>query len=228
MQTLFNASRAEAHFATQMLLESMPLANILSVQRVENGPQHDAFLKRRSALIAELSTSGVVWSEKSHAQWVFHGTVDAAVDQIIRAGSHGFDCSSPVRNGRRFGHGVYLALAADRAHRYSAGPPDAPARRRMILCRALAGRAWQGQRDMREPPRGWHSLADRPESPSVIVLQDRAQACPCFVLTYTVPEPPREPDSGLQLPSWHLHGPQEAGQDLRAAMLRVQSWMASA
>jgi hypothetical protein len=189
-QTLFNASSAEAHFATQLLRESLPSAHVLSVQRVENGAQHDAFLRRRGALMAELATSGTAWSEEAHARWLFHGTADAAVDQIVGAGSPGFDCSSPMRNGRHLGHGVYLAAEARRAHLYAAAAPApglaGPAHRRLLLCRALVGRACQGRADMRAPPPGGHSLCDFPRAPAIFVVPG-AQACAAFVVRYALP-----------------------------------------
>ncbi len=191
VRTLFEASSTEIHFATQLVRESLPSAHILSVLRVEIGLQHEAFLRRRSALIAELSTSGTAWSEEFHARWLFHGTVDSIVDRIVSPGSLGFDCgSSSIRNGRRLGHGTYFAVEARRAHRYTLPPSGASAYRRMLLCRALVGRGWPGNVDMRAPPPGWHSLCDNPRAPSIFAVQESAQACPCFVVGYIVPASP--------------------------------------
>ena len=187
-RALFEASADEASFPKQLLLESLPSAHILSVRRVENGPQHDAYLARRSRLVADLSAAGVAWDEDAHARWAFHGTAHSTVDLITRPGSKGFDYVSPaVRNGCCYGHGVYLALAASLAHRYTAGPPAAPARRLLILCRALVGRAGLGRADEPRIPLGCHSLCDSLSAPTMFVVQDGAQACPCFVVEYVLP-----------------------------------------
>jgi hypothetical protein len=229
MRTLFKAYSAEVHFVTQLLRETMSQAHILSVQRVENGPQHDAFLRRRRSLIAELATSGIAWSEESHARWAFHGTADAAVDQIVRPGSPGLDCTSIARlgNGSRLGRGAHLSPAADLANRCARAPPAAPLLRRVVLCRALVGRTWKGGEDLRGPPLGWHSLTDRPQSPSVFALPHSAQACPSFVVAYTVPAPPRDmgPGSGPRAPPLYrdlrvLREPRQH-EDVHAALLRV-------
>ena len=168
-------------------------ATIQRIQRVENGHQYEAFLQQKETIteeIAELAELGVQCSNV--VQLLFHGTKKDSTQDIIHRKAAGFEpLASGVRTGSIWGNGVYFARDAAYSHKYC--EELASGERQMLLNQVLVGLSTQGNPSINLYPkvRGasnqslrYHSLVDRPQSPTIFVVAHSNQAYPAYLITY--------------------------------------------
>jgi poly [ADP-ribose] polymerase 10/14/15 len=94
---------------------------VLSVQRVQNGPMWQSYaVKRQSVLLRE---DPAIAAARFERDCLFHGTDEGTVDKIV---TMGFNRSFCGKNATMYGKGVYFARDAS----YSFSPQCA----RLCLC----------------------------------------------------------------------------------------------
>ncbi len=126
---------------------------------------------------------GDSWDESSMVRWLFHGTSDASIDEIINDTVFGFKALMSER--ASYGKGIYFASTASYSVPYCCSSKSSSRGPRRMLVGAVAlGRIAKGSSGMCSPPPGYHSLANSAESPDIFVVQDGASAYPAYVISF--------------------------------------------
>ena len=182
------ASTGEYAQVSARFLASMPNATIVSVERVENGPMHEAFLLQASTLKKQI---GADWDQDAMRMMLFHGT--DAVEQIINsADGHGFlPLLAGTSTGAIYGDGTYFASTARYSHGgYVKSLPSGC--KQVFLVDVLVGRSAQGRKGLKMCPllpgqryARYNSLVDNVNNASIFVVQHSNQAYPSYLITYT-------------------------------------------
>ena len=147
---------------------------IAEVHRVHNKFLFDAFRLRTTCLRA---ACGNDWNETSMIQWLFHGTSDTNIDEIVHDNVFGF--KSLLCKRTSFGRGTYFATKAS----YSVSREYCSSGRRIILAAVALGRSAEGHSDALFPPSGYHSFVNCSSNPTVFAIPDGASAYPAYVIS---------------------------------------------
>jgi poly [ADP-ribose] polymerase 7/11/12/13 len=181
-----DTSSAEYEVVRSAFARTMPHAEIDSIQRVENGPQHEAFSLHFSQVAASLAHGGVPGGV---TRMLFHGTGDEPAVQSIVHGS-GFQVTlSGSRVGALYGEGTYFARDASYSNNFACILPNG--QRQMLAAEVVVGRCARGSAGMRQCPllprerfKRFNSLVDNEANPSIFVVQNSSQAYPAYLITY--------------------------------------------
>lgn len=174
---LFNKSMIQHH-------------TVIGVQRCENTGLRYLYEGQKKCM---QMTFGEQWNVKTMESWAFHSPGVASDFEGVPGGQilyHGFLPSLSKKDRQKYGEGVYFAKEASTAGYF------ALARHHntfcMFLCRILLGRTVQGSDGcsvLPLDPKGYHgqrcdTFVDNESRPEICVVQQKAQAIPCFVITY--------------------------------------------
>ena len=175
-----------------------PGHEVVRLERVENGFQHQAFKGKLQAMRAHGD-----FDPRVMRRLLFHGTRDpASVRKICTAMDAGFlPLLSGSRNGEAYGSGCYFARDARYSHGYSAAvDPADPSLRQIILADVAVGHCTQGRPGLKAGPvmptkfqptgdgagtRRFNSFVDNVDNASIFVVPHSSQAYPAYVITYT-------------------------------------------
>ena len=133
-------------------------------------------------------------TEHQFVKWLFHGTKQETIDNIVNSGYLPMLTGSAV--GAIWGDGTYFARDSKYNHDYTEPKNDVLTRqsqRKMLLNRVIVGEWDQGAQGIKNFPmvngekyRQCNSLVDNVENPSIFVIQHSNQAYPAYVITYTL------------------------------------------
>lgn len=165
-------------------------ANILRVQRVENGLQEDGSAKPYyAALRKSIEDQGITFEPGVHTRWAFHGT--DAIESIINNPLSGFQpLASGARLGSVWGSGSYFARDAKYVldGNFCQAAPDGT--RQMLMCLVMTGIPCLGAVDQkgvlpfREKPHRYNSTVDSLSSPEIFIVQHPSAAYPAYLITF--------------------------------------------
>jgi len=167
-------------------LKTMQRANIVQIDRVENGVMHQSFLLQASTLKKQM---GAEWDRNKMRQMLFHGT--EAIDVIVNSvDGYGFlPLLAGTSTGAIWGDGTYFARDAKYSNDYAKTLSNE--RRQMFLVDVLVGKSAQGAEHMKTCPllpsekyKRYNSLVDTVDNSSIFVVQHSNQAYPAYVHTY--------------------------------------------
>jgi hypothetical protein len=97
------------------LLRTLTGATVDSIERVENGPQHELYSVHRRNLERDVAQSG-----KKVVHLLFHGTSEEAVQSIVHSDSAGFlPLLAGTTTGALWGDGTYFARDASYSDTYA-------------------------------------------------------------------------------------------------------------
>jgi hypothetical protein len=124
---LFELARGGEEFAAIAgeFLRTLPWAEVDSIERVENGAQHELYSVHRSNLERDIaSTVAAGWNggggPGQAVKMLFHGTSREAVESIVHADSEGFlPLLSGSTTGELWGVGTYFARDASYSDSYA-------------------------------------------------------------------------------------------------------------
>jgi len=167
-------------------LKTMPMANVVQIDRVENGAMHQSFSLQASTLKKQM---GAEWDRNRMRQMLFHGT--EALDIIVNS-VDGY-CFLPLlagsSTGAIWGDGTYFARDAQYSNDYAKNLSSQ--KKQMLLVDVLVGQSAQGAKSMKMCPllpgekyKRYNSLVDTLDKPSIFVVQHSNQTYPAYVLTY--------------------------------------------
>ena len=154
-----------------------PPTRILAIHRVQNMSQFTAFRHRTHRLRA---ACGDEWDETRMVLWLFHGTSDEAMDEIINDNVFGFKPLMCQRTS--FGKGTYFAKRA--SYSISFCSPQKGYQKRIIVAAVAVGHSALGMDKDLFPPKGFHSFVNDMKDPSIFVIPDGASAYPAYVITF--------------------------------------------
>jgi hypothetical protein len=101
------------------LLRTLTGATVDSIERVENGPQHELYSVHRRNLERDVAQAGG-WAERKIVQLLFHGTSEEAVQSIVHSDSAGFlPLLAGSTTGALWGDGTYFARDASYSDSYA-------------------------------------------------------------------------------------------------------------
>jgi Ca2+-binding EF-hand superfamily protein len=165
---------------------------ILSVERIENGPQVDgSAVPYCSAVRRSLQEQGVAFEAGSHVVWTFHGANDDAITSIV---SNPIAGVQPLVAGSRacniWGSGTYMARDAKYVAdgKFCGNRPDGS--RRMLMCLTTSGMsclgdpAHKGLLPYRQKPHRYHSSVDSLSAPEIYVVQHAGAVMPAYLITF--------------------------------------------
>ncbi len=190
-------------------------AQITSIERVENGPQHESFHVQKKNILRDLDVSGSRFAgRRDLVRTLFHGSNQKNIQAIVNGQAAGF---IPILSGSVTGHiygtGSYFARDAGYSHDYT---EDVAGERKMLLNEVIVGEWAQGAPGMSNYPkasgtrdnqhRQCNSLVNKPENPSIFVIPHANQAYPAYVITYTGAAPPPR----LRFSCWLVSAPRSS------------------
>jgi len=120
-----------------------------------------------------------VGKERINEMELFHGTAYDVIDGICKDGIDWRVCG---KNGTLYGHGSYFAKNASYSVDYAQANPSGECK--MFLASVLVGKYSKGSRALVKAPEGFHSVVDRPYSPSIYVVFLIKQAYPAYVISF--------------------------------------------
>jgi ankyrin repeat protein len=153
---------------------------IRAIHRVQNPALFHSFQSRVNNLRA---ACGDDWDESGMVRWLFHGTSDENIDEIVKDPIFGFKAFLNKR--ASFGKGIYFANTASYSVSYCSPSDSAGGFRRMLVGAVALGRIAKGGKEVSSPPPGYHSLANSREDPDIFVIPDGASAYPAYVISFT-------------------------------------------
>ena len=161
-----------------------------SIERIENGPQHELYSVHRSNLVRQIELSGVTFDPDTMVRLLFHGTSEEAMLRIINSSQAGFlPLLAGTNVGAMWGNGTYFARDAKYSHSYACTLVSG--KKQMLVAEVVVGRWAQGSADMKTCPllpgqqyQCYNSLCDNVSDPSIFVVQHTSQAYPAYVITY--------------------------------------------
>ncbi|KAJ0056841.1 hypothetical protein NL108_000624 [Boleophthalmus pectinirostris] len=189
-----NASTAEyltvANYVKRDGLLDKP---IVSVFRIQNQDLWEFYCRKKRQLMRIHRVKDI------QERRLFHGTKKCNVDSICK---YNFDISLAGHHGHVYGKGIYFAIHAAYADKYSpsskdnlplhgrkvVGVEDAPTKV-IFLARVLVGKSTQGQRELTKPDQvalkhSHDSCVDDVTSPKIYVIFDSNQIYPEYLIQY--------------------------------------------
>jgi len=172
-------------------------ANILKVERVENGQQLDGNAKPNcEALRKSIEDQGMTFEPSVHTRWAFHGT--DAVDSVITNPMQGFQ---PLASGTRglsvWGLGTYFARDAKYVSDGGFCPQAPDGTSVVLMCLLMTGMpclgdpGHKGVLPFRQKPHRYHSSVDSLSSPEIFVVQHPGAAYPAYCITFQRAQAPQ-------------------------------------
>ncbi|XP_074518126.1 protein mono-ADP-ribosyltransferase PARP11 [Halichoeres trimaculatus] len=166
---------------------------IVSISRIQNLDLFELFCRKKKHLMRIHGVNDI------QERRLFHGTKIENVDTICK---YNFDARLPRQNGRVYGHGIYFAIHASHADKYSMSSTDPlppfggrkqPLRcestKIIFLARVMIGTPVAGQRDFLKPDHGMaenshDSCVDDIRNPKIFVIFDPNQIYPEYLIQY--------------------------------------------
>jgi len=191
-QKLYNVDRncPEFPFVEKLFMENMPNyrnSTITRVERVENGSLYDNYTAQRRIIVMTITKAPDTVSsgmENRFVKWLFHGTKQETIDNIVNSGYLPMLAGSAV--GAIWGDGTYFARDSKYSHDYTEAKNDIltnQRQRKMLLNRVIVGEWVQGAPGMKLYPltkgekyRQCNSLVNDVDDPSIFVIQHSNQA----------------------------------------------------
>uniref|UniRef100_A0A8C6TQP8 Poly [ADP-ribose] polymerase n=1 Tax=Neogobius melanostomus TaxID=47308 RepID=A0A8C6TQP8_9GOBI len=159
---------------------------IVSICRIQNQDLWEFYCRKKKQL---MRIHGVTDIQERR---LFHGTKNSNVDSICK---YNFDIRVAGYHGHVYGKGIYFAVHATFADKYSAlygtktvDAQDVPTRI-MFLARVLVGKSTMGQRDLNKPDQvaedhSHDSCVDDIKCPKMYVIFDSNQIYPEYLIRY--------------------------------------------
>eukprot|EP01046_Picozoa_sp_COSAG06_P000891 COSAG06_NODE_26_length_32102_cov_250.952911_6_plen_384_part_00 len=126
METLVDATRAEARAVGQLLQQTMPDAVVVRVQRNQRDILHRQYEAQRGAVDAEAG--------ETHERWLWNGN-----DSIAENISKGFDLRYASQEFNKYGVGIYFAADARLSAFFERSTRNAHGEKTIILARVALG-----------------------------------------------------------------------------------------
>ncbi len=166
---------------------TMPNAVVDTIERVENGPQHELFTVHKKNVTKSIAGGEAMGGV---TRMLYHGTSAIAQASIIHGSESGFNSNlSGTRVGNIYGMGTYFARDAAYSDPYAC--MLGTGQRQMLAVEVVVGRWTRGTADMRifpnlpgETYKRFNSLVDNEENPSIFVVQTPSQSYPAYLITY--------------------------------------------
>eukprot|EP00729_Bicosta_minor_P000055 gene55-18181_t len=180
-QKLFAISRDSTEYAAVAaeFLQTLPHKTIVRVERVENGPQHEAFHLAAATIRKQL---GSQFNPATMQRMLFHGTT--AIESIVNS-------TDGTAVGGMFGNGTYFARDAKYSNDYARNLPGGKGRKQMLMVEVVVGKWTRGKKGVKVMPllpgqqyARFNSLADVLNDPSIFVVHHSNQAYPAYLITY--------------------------------------------
>ncbi|KAM4712450.1 protein mono-ADP-ribosyltransferase PARP11-like [Anableps anableps] len=154
--------------------------SIISISRIQNLDLWEIYCRKKKQL---MKIKGV---KEIPERRLFHGTDSKNVDSICK---YNFDLRIPKKNGRTFGNGIYFAIHASYADRYSTNSTVLPHdgnTKRIFLARVMVGEFKLGQHDLLKPDdkNSYDSCVDDVNHPKIFIIFDPNQIYPEYLVEY--------------------------------------------
>ena len=167
--------------------ETLGVASMDRVQRVENGPQHEFFSAYKRAVEREM---GSTFNHAKHVRLLFHGTSEEAVQSIIQSNTAGFlPMLAGSTTGALYGDGTYFASSASYSNNYACRL--ASGQKQMLIAEVVVGRWALGKKGDKVYPllpgekyRRYDSLVNDESNPTIFVVQHSSAAYPAYLISY--------------------------------------------
>ena len=191
-----DAGSEEFAYVKDLFMATMHSKNVVieRIERIENGPQHEAYAQKKKAISDEIAKNlpQDTSDPKNIVRMLFHGTSQQAQRNIIHSDSSGFEpLASGTSTGAIWGEGTYFARDASYSHSFSSMKAGL---RQVMLNEVVVGKMTKGRQGIKIYPkvpgtvRGsvmtFHSLVDNEKNPSIFVIKAGSQAYPAFVISY--------------------------------------------
>lgn len=168
-------------------------ANILKIERVENGQQMDGNAKSNcEALRKAMEDQGMTFEPGVHTRWVFHGT--DAVESVVSNPMQGFQpLAAGTRGSSVWGLGTYFARDAKYVSDGGFAPVNSHGISVMLMCLIMTGMSClgdpghKGVLPFRQKPHRYNSSVDSLSSPEIFIIQHPGAAYPAYVITFQKP-----------------------------------------
>ena len=164
-------------------------AKILSVLRVENAAQELSWRSKYEGLEMNLQSEGMNITAGVHTRWLFHGTNEDSLWNIVRNPQNGF-APLAARDVALWGKGIYFARDSEYSDRFGWVVPAKDGTKYIILSLVLTGMSSLGsnQRSLhlqqRDGHRTYDSFVDMLSSPEIFVIGEGSNAYPAYVIKY--------------------------------------------
>jgi hypothetical protein len=191
-----DAGSEEFAYVKDLFMATMHSKHVVieRIERIENGPQHEAYAQKKKAISDEIAKNlpQDTSDPKNIVRMLFHGTSQQAQRNIIHSDSSGFEpLASGTSTGAIWGEGTYFARDASYSHSFSSMKAGL---RQVMLNEVVVGKMTKGRQGIKIYPkvpgtvRGsvmtFHSLVDNEKNPSIFVIKAGSQAYPAFVISY--------------------------------------------
>lgn len=154
--------------------------SIISISRIQNLDLWEMYCRKKKQL---MKIKGV---QEIPERRLFHGTEIKNVDSICK---YNFDLRIPKKNGRTFGNGIYFAIHASFADRYSTNSTalgsDGNAKS-IFLARVMVGKYKLGQPSLLKPDdeNSYDSCVNDTNHPTIFIIFDPNQIYPEYLINY--------------------------------------------
>ncbi|XP_054910614.1 protein mono-ADP-ribosyltransferase PARP11-like [Poeciliopsis prolifica] len=163
-----------ADYVSQVGLLSRP---IVSIRRIQNLELLEIYCRKKKQLMKIKRVQDI--PEKR----LFHGTDTKNVDSICK---YNFDLRTPARIGRTFGNGIYFAIHASYADRYSTNSARHGNTKIIFLARVMVGKFKVGNQGLLKPDdeNAFDSCVNDANNPKIFIIFDPNQIYPEYLIEY--------------------------------------------
>jgi hypothetical protein len=192
VETIFRTGGIEQSFHSKSMnwpaIPYVQNANILSVNRIENGGQELMWRSKYESLESSLHAEGMRMTGGVHTRWLFHGTDETSTWKIAKNPQSGF---APLAStAALWGRGVYFARDSEYSDAYGFARISSDGTKHIIMCLVLTGMSCLGfdktllHTKNRDNDRTYDSLIDCIANPEIFVVADGSCAYPAYVIHY--------------------------------------------
>uniref|UniRef100_A0A3Q2CQZ0 Poly [ADP-ribose] polymerase n=1 Tax=Cyprinodon variegatus TaxID=28743 RepID=A0A3Q2CQZ0_CYPVA len=155
-------------------------SSIVSISRIQNLDLWEIFCRKKKQLMRIQNVTEIP------ERRLFHGTDTKNVDSICK---YNFDLRIPKINGRSYGNGIYFAVEALYAGRYSSNSTTSQHNgntKPIFLARVLVGKFKLGRSSMQKPDdeNQYLSCVNDINHPKIFVIFDPNQIYPEYLIEY--------------------------------------------
>uniref|UniRef100_A0A3P9N3P1 Poly [ADP-ribose] polymerase n=1 Tax=Poecilia reticulata TaxID=8081 RepID=A0A3P9N3P1_POERE len=151
--------------------------SIVSISRIQNLELWEIYCRKKRQLMKIKHVQDIP------ERRLFHGTDTKNVDSICK---YNFDLRIPKKNGRTFGNGIYFAIHASFADKYSTNSTLHGNTKSIFLARVMVGKCNLGKPDLLKPDdeNAFDSCVNDANNPTIFIIFDPNQVYPEYLIEY--------------------------------------------
>ncbi|XP_005807491.2 poly [ADP-ribose] polymerase 11-like [Xiphophorus maculatus] len=163
--------------ADYVIRDGLLSKSIVSISRIQNLELWEIYCRKKKQLMKIKSVQDIP------ERRLFHGTDTKNVDSICK---YNFDLRKPKTNGRTFGNGIYFAIHASFAEKYSTNSTHDGNTKSIFLARVMIGKFKPGQQDLLKPDdeNAFDSCVNDANHPTIFIIFDPNQIYPEYLIEY--------------------------------------------